>query len=195
MTSTRPTADYVLASLNVASRLIGKRILHFERLSNLAPESSVAANVGALLVECDDGFCLLIVEELQQANLLVRAVDDAMFARLEDSCSYWTPVFDVDAPARARYGWPFQQPIETVEWVYVSQAPGDYLHGEFCGLRLTTQDGEQVTVGLGLTGESSGLVRVFRNDALDEAEAWRDDLGFERLDLELAQRGAQGSTA
>lgn len=181
MTSAHFTADYVTPSLEAASKLIGKHIVHFERLAALAPEPPAALDYGSLLIECDDGFRLLIVDELQQANLLVRPVDDMTFSNLEDSCRYWTPVFDAGAPATERYGWPFQQPIESVERVFLMQEPGDYLHGELCGLRLKTGEGEQVTLGLSLTGESGGIIEVFRNDDLPGDDAWRHDLGFEQI--------------
>lgn len=181
MNSAHFTADYVAPSLDAASKLIGKRIVHFERLTFLAPEPPAALDYGSLLIECEDGFRLLIVDELQQANLLVRPVDDTTFSNLEDSCRYWTPVFDAGAPATERYGWPFQQPIESVERVCLMQEPGDYLHGELCGLRLRTGDGEQITLGLSLTGESGGIIEVFRGDDLQEDDAWRQDLEFERI--------------
>ncbi|HVH97959.1 MAG TPA: hypothetical protein VM869_04590 [Enhygromyxa sp.] len=181
MSSAYFTADYVAPSLEAASRLIGKRIVHFERLARLAPEPPAALDYGSLLIECDDGFRLLIVDELQQANLIARPIDDTAFAYLEDDNRYWTPIFDANAPASAQYGWPFQQPIDTVERVFIVQEPGDFLHGELCGLRLTTRGGEQVTLGLSLTGESGGIIEVFRADMLREDEEWRDDLGFDPI--------------
>jgi len=179
MSSAQFTANYIAPSLAATATLVGKRVVHFDRLTHLAPEPPAALDYGPLLIECDDGSRLLVVDELQQANLIARPVDDASFALLEDNERYWTPVFDADAPASARYGWPFHQPIEVVERIFVLQEPGDHLHGELCGLRLTMRGGEQVTLGLSLTGESGGVIEVFRGDSLGEDEEWRDDLGYQ----------------
>src|SRR5690606_3794249 len=54
MKSAHFTAGYVTPSLEAASRLIGKHIVHFERLTALAPEPPAALDYGSLLIECDD---------------------------------------------------------------------------------------------------------------------------------------------
>lgn len=185
------TADYIPASLDCAALLVGRRVKRLDRLSIGAPEVPIECECGPLLLECRDGLCLLVLEDLQQTNLLVHQLDDEDLDSLADKYPYRTAVFSRKDRRDQGCAALFREPVQSVERVFVQQSSGEYLHGEFCGLRITPRDGPPLALGLSLAGEYGRVIEVFCGLALKENRRWNPALGFDRL----SARGADPSMA